>query len=148
MAFPLLMVLGAAAGAAKAESDRRKAEAQRQTEGTIAAYSPWTGMQAQRVADPDAIGSTLQGASMGASMGQNMDAAKGAEALQASEIGKNNSQANYYQAQAGGGSAGAIGANAPQDPSSQNLMQYGAAPNMSQGMPSYSPYAGMPRRQY
>lgn len=144
MAFPILAVIGAAAGAAKAESDRRKAEAQRKTEGTIAAYSPWTGMQAQRVSDPDFLGSTLQGASMGASMGQNIDAADAATALQASEIGKNNAQANYYQSQAGGGSAGAIGSAGQPQSFSQDMMnmQYAKPQNQSYG----SPYPSMPLR--
>lgn len=141
MAFPILMAVGAGLGAAKYEQDRRNADRQRQSESTIAAYSPWTGMQAQRVNDPDFMASTLQGASTGASLGQSMENADAAKALQASQVGMNNAAADYYQTQAQGGSAGAIGPVGQQPPVSQELM-YANGQNMSMG----SPYPNMQRR--
>lgn len=125
MPFPIALAVGAALGAAKYEQDRKKAERQRETEGTVAAYSPWTGMQAQRVQDPDLLGSVLGGASAGAGMGQSVDAAGASDAMNAKQGGLIDAQTNYYNGLAGsqqqggyasapqGGSAGAMGSKNP-----------------------------------
>jgi len=55
-------ILGAALGAAKHNQDRKAAQRARQQEAQIAQWSPWTGMQAQRVQDPSLIGNVGYGA--------------------------------------------------------------------------------------
>lgn len=131
MPFPIALAVGAALGAAKYAQDKKKADMERQAQGTVAAYSPWTGMQAQTVHDPDALGSILGGASAGAGLGQNMDAAGAQEALQAKQGGLIDAQSNYYNslAQGGGyagaGSAGSMGNVAGQNPWMQMGQPYG-----------------------
>ncbi len=114
MPFPIALAVGAALGAAKYKQDEEKAKRQRETEGTIAAYSPWTGMQAQRVEDPNLLGSMLGGASTGASMGQSFDTAANADAMNEKQGGLIDAQTNYYNSLAKPqGSAGAMGASNP-----------------------------------
>lgn len=135
MPFPIALAVGAALGAAKYEQDRKKAERERETQGTIAAYSPWTGMQAHAVSDPDALGSVLGGASAGAGMGQSIDSAGAADVMNEKQGGLIDAQTNYYNGLAGaqqggngyatapqGGSAGSMG---PKNPWMQMGQPYG-----------------------
>lgn len=62
--------LGAAAGAAKAGIGAEKAQRERKLAASTQAYSPWTGMQAGPVHDPDVLGDVLQGATSGGMQGQ------------------------------------------------------------------------------
>ena len=69
-------ILGAALGAAKHNQDRKAAQRARQQEAQIAQWSPWTGMQAQRVQDPSLIGNVGYGALTGGMVEQQMGAPK------------------------------------------------------------------------
>lgn len=78
------LLAGAGTGLGKGLLDQEKEKRNRKMEAQIAAYSPWSGMGAQRVQEADTLGAVMQGGMTGAMMGQMM----------------------------GGGSAGAAGANA------------------------------------
>lgn len=55
--------------------DEPKARRQRQLAAATQRYSPWTGLQAGPVEEPNALGSAATGALAGAAYGQNKDAA-------------------------------------------------------------------------
>ena len=58
--------------------DAEKEKKNRQMEAEIARYSPWTGMQANRVQQADPFGSMMQGGMAGAMMGNAMGGSAGA----------------------------------------------------------------------
>lgn len=64
------LIAGAALGVGRSVLGAQQAERNRKAEGTIAQWSPWTGMGAQRVQDPDTFGNVMQGGLTGAMMGQ------------------------------------------------------------------------------
>lgn len=67
--MPLWPIL-AATGAAKAELiDKPKADRQRQRAAVQTMYSPWTGLQPEKVEEADTLGSALQWGLAGAMMG-------------------------------------------------------------------------------
>jgi hypothetical protein len=73
--IPLAM---AGAGAIKGQKEEAQAKRDRQMEAEIARWSPWTGMQPQRVHDgPGVMGNAIQGATSGLSMMQNVNALRG-----------------------------------------------------------------------
>ena len=73
-------LISAGVGVAKNEFiDRPAAERQRKQEGIIAAWSPWTNMAPQRVGDPNALDSALQGGLFGAAVGKQMKEAQGTD---------------------------------------------------------------------
>ena len=119
------LIIGAALGAAKYADDLQRQKMENQTQGTIAAYSPWTGMQAKPAANPSLIGNVAQGAATGAALGQNSEAADAAKS--AADKG----------AETAAGSAGALG-NAL-TPSQPNL----GLNLSSQPMSSNPEYAGI-----
>ena len=64
------LLAGAGLGLVKGELiDRPKEKRQRKQEAEIARYSPWGGMQAQRVQEADPFGSMMQGGMAGGMMG-------------------------------------------------------------------------------
>jgi len=106
---------GVGMGALKHRQELKQAERDRQTQSAIAAYSPWTGMQASAVKEPDLMGNLMSGGAAGMGMGQNMAAAEGQEKMQGQQGRLVDAQTDYYNAKAGQqpqGSAGAVGANA------------------------------------
>jgi len=66
------LIAGAALGVGRSVLGAQQAERNRKAEGTIAQWSPWTGMGAQRVQDPDTMGNVMEGAAMGAAFGQGL----------------------------------------------------------------------------
>lgn len=124
------LIIGAAIGAAKYADDLQRQKMENQAQGTIAAYSPWTGMQAKAAENPSLIGNVAQGAATGAALGQSSEAADAAKS--AADKG----------AEIAAGSAGALG-NAL-TPSQPNL-----GLNMSQQPMSNNPdYAGIMGGQF
>ena len=75
--------------------DKPREERQRKEAAEIMRWSPWTGMRAGPIVEADPFGAIMQGGSAGASMGQNMDAARSQQDLQGA-------QADYYKALAAG----------------------------------------------
>lgn len=67
--------IGAALGAAKYASDSESASRQRELQGKIATYSPWTGLKPSNVQDPNAFGDILQGAAGVGTLNQGLNAA-------------------------------------------------------------------------
>ncbi len=115
---------GAGLGAGKYYEDKQQANRDRQTQATVARYSPWTGMKPEAVHDPSLMGSTMQGATAGLGMGMNMNAASGQEAAQAQQgqlvdaqtdymqnLNRGQIMNSYAQAQPPAGSAGSFGSN-------------------------------------
>jgi hypothetical protein len=96
-----LLIGGAALGALKYNQDQKNSAKDRQVAAATARYSPWTGMKPQDVKRPDAIGDVMQGGLAGAGLGQNMDSADNAQALNDSVINKNNAEASAYGPQTG-----------------------------------------------
>lgn len=95
--FWIPLAIGAAAGIAKGEQDKKRAARQRNVEAATAAYSPWTGMKPNAVQEgPSSLESGLQGASTGAALGQGMESAENAGALNKSQIEVNTATANAY----------------------------------------------------
>lgn len=75
-----LPIAMAAAGAAKGMLDEKAAAKKRAAEGQIAQWSPWTGMQAQRVDNgPGVLGGAMQGGLAGASLMQAMGGSGGSK---------------------------------------------------------------------
>jgi hypothetical protein len=73
---------GAALGAIKTEFyDKPAAKRQRKAEAEKARWSPWTGMQAQNVAEPDTLGAALQGGMGLGMLGANIQSAEGQQGL-------------------------------------------------------------------
>lgn len=116
------LAAGAGLGVAKHYlADKPAAERNRATQAEVARYSPWTGMKPTPVEDPSLFNSALQGGTMGASLGQGMDAADAQEAMQAQQGGLVDAQTNYYNSMAGpkyatpvaAGSAGSMGGKSP-----------------------------------
>lgn len=67
--------IGAGAGFLQGKEDKRVAAKQRKRESEIAKWTPWSGYQAQRVAEPQSIPSRmLQGGLTGAGFGQSINA--------------------------------------------------------------------------
>jgi len=113
---------GAALGAINNVEKQKQAKKDREREAVLARYSPWTGMQAHPVESPSAFNDVLQGATMGAALGQNMKSADSAEAMNAKQGGLVDAQTAYYQNLAqqqsppADGSAGSMGAQPVQKP--------------------------------
>lgn len=136
---PITMgILGASVGLAKSRFiDAPQARRERNLQATTAAYSPWTGMQAQNVKSPDAFGSALQGGVSMYQMGQQSEAQDAANAQLAedradrkqmmnSQMEYNKAQGDYYR-------------------SLQKPKGTPTAQNSSRGMvgQSFSPWGGM-----
>ena len=77
--WPLLLA-GAGLGAVRSMQQEQQAKQDRKREAEIARWSPWSGMQAQRVGSPDYMGNIMQGGMTGAMMGQAMGGGSGAGA--------------------------------------------------------------------
>lgn len=87
---PVTMGLLAGAGVGLLKGgvlDKNKEKRQRKQEAEIARYSPWTGMQAQRVQEADPLGSAMQGAMGGAMLGQGLGGMGGGGAAAAAPAG-------------------------------------------------------------
>lgn len=70
--------------------DRWKEDRQRWQAAQTQRYSPWTGLRAGPIEEADPLGSTMQGASTGAALGQNAQMA-------ASQKGLADAQARYME---------------------------------------------------
>lgn len=71
------MLIGAGAGVVKNEMvDRPAADRARKLAATTQEYSPWTGLKADPVKDPNVFNNALQFGATGAEMGQNIEASK------------------------------------------------------------------------
>lgn len=116
----------AALGLARGMMDQKRASKERKQEAEIARYSPWTGMQAQRVKDADILGSTMQGAMGGAMIGQAMGGGGGGAAAAATP-------AAGGAADAGGMGLTGGGAPPPLDPSAAGAYQATPAAGAMQG---------------
>lgn len=115
---------GALLGLYKNQEAKKQAERDRRTQAQIAAYSPWTGMQAHSVSDPSMTGDVLQGTATGVGMGQGFDtaAANQAQADKYNQYLDANTAALQAKQQ---GSAEAMGAAPmPAGPRAQPWMQY------------------------
>ncbi len=64
------LLIGAATGMFKGGMDAKKEKAQRDQASAAQRWSPWTHIQAGPIQTADPMGSTMQGALAGASMGQ------------------------------------------------------------------------------
>jgi hypothetical protein len=64
------LLAGAGLGLVKNQMEGQQAAKERKAEGTIAQWSPWTGMAAHRVKDPSMIGDVMSGGMTGAMLGQ------------------------------------------------------------------------------
>ena len=89
-----------AISALRAKGQQHQAGEARKQESITAALSPWTGMQAQRVQDPDSMGTILQGAMAGAQIQQGQEAATQAAGLQEQQLNRLKAQTKYIGAQA------------------------------------------------
>ena len=68
-----LALIGGGVGLAKSEIfDRPQAQRDRRMAAETMRYSPWTGMQPEKVKEADPLGNVMQGAMTGGMMGQNM----------------------------------------------------------------------------
>ena len=65
-------IIGAAMGAQKNSADRQANRGKRERESEIARWSPWTGMQGQRIDDKAIMGDIVKGGLAGASFGQGL----------------------------------------------------------------------------
>lgn len=104
--------------------DRQKEQRQRKQEAEIQRWSPWTGMQAQRVQEADPLGAAMQGGMTGAMVGNAMgpaaapggmettESAAGANAADVTGMPKSNAFGGQT-ALVSNGSAGAMGAGTP-----------------------------------
>lgn len=64
--------IGAGVGLGKSLLDQQQEKRDRQEAAMIAQWSPWTGMQPEKVKRTDYLGNAMQGGMTGASLGQNM----------------------------------------------------------------------------
>lgn len=85
------LLAGGGAGLLKNVFAQQAAGKQREAQAAVARYSPWTGMQAQMVEDPNMFGDVLQGGAMGAMAGQSLGGASPAAA-----VGETPAQASGY----------------------------------------------------
>ena len=76
--WPLILA-GAGLGAVRSMQQEQQAKQDRKREAEIARWSPWSGMQAQRVGTPDYMDNIMQGGLTGAMMGQAMKRGKTAD---------------------------------------------------------------------
>ncbi len=88
------LILGGTGLAKSLLIDQPKENRQRQLAAETQRYSPWTGLQAGQIQEADPFGSALQGGMTGASLGQNMEAAKANRAL-------TDAQTKFYNKEAG-----------------------------------------------
>lgn len=80
----LLPAIGGGAGLIKGLRDENRAKDQYKEQAIVARYSPWTGMAVRPVEKPDVLGSIMQGAASGLSMGQGMDQTEALQNMQSS----------------------------------------------------------------
>lgn len=145
--FWIPLAIGAAAGIAKAQEDKKKAARQRNAEAATAAYSPWTGMKPNAVQEGSGnLEGALQGASTGAALGQGMEGAENAAAMNKSQMDVNTATADYYN-RAGGPKTMIAGgaAAAPQIGTAYQMQPSLAGPeaNVAAGeLPPKGQYAG------
>lgn len=101
MPIPILAAIaaGAALGLAKNRMAAAQAADERKRQAAIARYSPWTGMQAHSVQDPNMFGDILQGGASGAMLGG------GYNAMTAAPAAAGGTAAAAEGASAAGGSA-------------------------------------------
>lgn len=64
------LLVGAGSGILRGIGQKEEAREARKREAEIAKWSPWTGMEAQRVANPNTFDPIMQGALVGAAMGK------------------------------------------------------------------------------
>jgi len=91
-------IIGAAMGAQKNSAERQANRGKRERESEIARWSPWTGMQGQRIDDNAIMGDIMKGGLAGASFGQGLKGSSndyGWGGLSAQQ--KNNVAAGYEQ---------------------------------------------------
>lgn len=152
------LLAGAALGVGKSIMGGQQAKRNRKAEGTIAQWSPWTGMSAQRVEDPDTFGNILQGGATGAMLGQGIGAAgaaggsaagaAGAEGATAGAAGSGTAGASggaALSAEGAGAGAGAAGAgqNMSMAPGAANYSAYGAQTAQDQALLAKYPWLRM-----
>ena len=85
---------GAGLGLLKQFEDQKAADRARKQEASIAQWSPWTGMAAQRIADPSLLGNVSQGALTGAAMGQGISRDQGQQQMMMNQQAQMNSMYN------------------------------------------------------
>jgi GH24 family phage-related lysozyme (muramidase) len=132
--WPALLMAGM--GAYQYNDQKKKAKEDRKLAAATQALSPWTGLQAQEIQRPDAVGTIGQGAVQGMAMEQNMD-----KAAQQNQL--NQAQMEYYKGNtpaAGGnvappsvGNGGVGGGMSMADPEQLKMLQM-----QNGGMNSYA----------
>lgn len=147
------LLAGAALGVGKSIMGGQEAKRKRKAEGTIAQWSPWTGMSAQRVDEPDTFGNILQGGATGAMLGQGIGAAGAAGAGGATAGAAGSGAATGAAGASGGGAAlsagtagaGAAGAgqNMSMAPGAANYGAYGAQTAQDQALLAKYPWLRM-----
>ena len=136
------LLAGAALGVGKSIMGGQEAKRKRKAEGTIAQWSPWTGMSAQRVDEPDTFGNILQGGATGAMLGQGIGAAGAAGGGAAGAAGAGGATAGAAGSGAATGAAGASGGGAALSAGTAGAGAAGAGQNMrmAPGAANYSAY--------
>jgi len=118
--------IGAGVGLLKSEFvDRPRADRERRREGQIAQWSPWTGMQPNRVSEADPMGLMMQGGMTGAMLGQGM--ARTDKMNEMMDV-----QKELLKAQTAQTAAGNVAAPMPMSPMMMSPQGYGMSPNQAQ----------------
>jgi hypothetical protein len=85
--MPTMLAIGAGVGLAKNQLiDAPEAARQRTLQAATARYSPWTGLKAQPVANPNPFAAAIQGGVTGAAMGKYMAASPSEDAADSGQI--------------------------------------------------------------
>lgn len=131
----LSLILGGTGLAKSFLVDKPKEDRQRQEASATQRYSPWTGLKANDIQEADPFGSALQGAATGASMGQNMQAAKGNAAL-------TDAQTKFYNSQTPQPSTDMMSMEAPADDFGSMSYDDYRKKNPAMGAKKYSAFGG------